>query len=790
MKLNIFRSLPSKSPLTRYLISSVGWLLILAGSGKAYAQETLAQEPDFDFEDAPTSQLFDEATALDVAEEPETTKKTRTKAIDPNQLIAQVNIPTVNQIVVPNLPPLVAPQSTQISPLNSISAPTILTPPDNTPAVPVPYTPIEPKPQSSQDPRYILAPEQLDPRDVDPFSTQFVLNGNKISHFTDTLTTAGYDGGNFRNSNLRYDVLSRVNDRNIQSVAKDRVLRVNSQIETVGVRSVAQNHRIDVSVAQPQTLIGLRQQISLDGGCPDLSGGTCTFLPGLRIDDSIINQRKLIPNGVITTSRFGDVIPQNSLNAIRQPGFQQGAPGNENYGLDLYFPVVGVAEVVTPPPLTGRRQEEIKYAAAVNYTRMNQNFANNGVESVLGRTIRSFNYIDKDRNQLLGLAVSALGQMIPDLEPTIVSGKPGAAIVVNPNLFRAANALRIPDNSLTAYQSGVGYAPSRGEDPKVPPGANHTAIWMGLSPIVEREFSRDYYYNTLRTPVITNVGGSEGGSVPVDVTLDGINFNSNAIQNVYAQAYISVYNRDVDRYDVDTIRQRTDYYPHISLTGTSMTENTIWRYFGGGILNLGDATKTNKGIKAYIGTDYSAILPSGTTVSLGGVGYLNPDPEYSSQVFLSATQSIVLRNNRRTNLVFGVNANHIFDGAITLQSLPIRTTQSYLNIGATANFGDISVGGTQFIGGVLPESQETKTLFNLGWKISNRLNASAFYTARDRNISTTPYGATMSYTLDPDANSTIFAGWNSAAIDFRRTLGARANVFVDNTFTLSVKHQF
>ena len=784
----------TQSKVVYYSLAIASWYLILASNANAQTPSIAASNRlDRDNLVAPTKLASTTKTNRDLVGE-DGEDNTDNPATDPQ--VAQVTIPVptvvIPTILAPILLPNLLPPSTPIVPINSVLTPELITAPTNTPAVPPANTPIPPKPLSTKDPRFIIAPQVLDPKVVDPFSTQFILNGNKVSHFTSTVVTAGFESGNFRTNDLSFDVYKLIGARNVQSVTADRVVRVNSQLEVVGVRSVAQNQEISVSVAKPQTLLGFREQISLDGNCLDGSGRICTFLPGIKIDDSVIDPRKLQPTGARITSQFGDVVSPASVASIREPGFQGGANG-QNFGIDLYIPAVGLIDppAGSPPPiLTGERRETFNTGVAVNYTRMNQNFATNGKESTLGRTIRSLNYINGDRNQLVNAVVNVLGQVLPEFERGIAPGEPGARIVVNPNLYRAANSVRIPDNSLTVYQAGTGYAASRGSDPRIPPGANHQAIWVGMTPVVEREFTRDYKYITLREPRIVASGGGEGGTLPVDVNLNGFGFNSGGLQNAYGQGYVTVFNRDVSRVDTDTIRQRTDYYPHISFTGTNLTENTLWRYYTGAIVNAGFQPKTASNIKAYVGSDYSIVNPRGLSFSVGGIGYLNPDPEYSTQLFANATQSIALGSNPRNNLVFGFNANYIVDGSITLQSLPIRSAQSFVNAGIALNFGDISIGGTQFFGNLLPDSVENKTIFNLGWKVTNRLKVGAFVSAFDRNISTNPFGANVSYDLDPNSNSTLYLGWNSAEIDFRRTLGPTSNIYKDNTISVSLRYGF
>jgi hypothetical protein len=781
----------TKSKLAYYGIAISSWYCILTTSAIAQTSSSTASRSDRLDRDrvippqlSSTPKTHRDLTSVD--------DENATIDLPVDNQVAQVTTPitiTIPTILSPILLPNLLPQSSPIVPLNSILTPELIPAPTNTPAVTPTNTPIDPK--STRDPRFIIAPQVLDPNVIDPFSTQFILNGNPISHFTPTIATAGYESGNFRTSDFSFNIYKPIAAKSVQSVTTDRVVRVHSQIEVAGVRSVLQNQEISVSVSQPQTLLGFRQQISLDGTCLDGSGRTCTFLPGIKIDDSIIDPLKLQPTGAKITSQFGDVIAPASVAAIREPGFQGGANG-ANYGIDLYIPAVGL---VAPPPgtiktLNGERREKIDTAIAVNYARMNQNFATNGRESTLARTVRSFNYINGDRHQLANLITTAIGQVLPEFQSSIAPGEPGAKIVVNPNLYRVANALRIPDNSLTVYQGGTGYAVSRGSDPKIPPGANHLALWVGMSPVVEREFSRDYHYVTLRDPRIVASGGGEGGTVPVDVNLNGFGFNSGGLQNAYGQGYVTVYHRDVQRVDVDTIRQRTDYYPHISLTGAKLTENSIWRYFSGAIVNAGFESKTTSNIKAYVGTDYSVINPRGLSFTVGGIGYSNPDPEHYSQLSTNVNQGIALGSNPRNNLVLGINANYIIDGSITLQSLPIRSAQSFVNAGIAVNLGDISVGGTQFIGNLLPESVESKTIFNVGWKITDRLKVGGFVSAFDRNVSKNPVGASLGYDLDPSSNSTLYLGWNAAEIDFRRTLGPTANIYKDNTVSVSLRYGF
>jgi hypothetical protein len=783
----------TKPKLADYGIAIVSWYLVLGSSAQAQTQPIDSTAVGGEL----TLDNWFYSDDLTVPTQPLPLQTPTDGAVAPanNPQVAQsttIPLPTfiVPGVVLPTLLPL-----SQPIPINSILDPAVIQAPNNTPAIKPANAPnapsVVPTPAATKDPRYLIPPQSLDPKVVDPFSTQFILNGNKLSHLSTSVITTGDEFGSFRNGDFSFDAYKMLGATNIQSVTSDRVVRVRSQLEVAGARSIIQNQDISISVAQPQTLLGFREQISLMGDCLDGSGQTCTFLPGIKIDKSVIDPQKLQPTGARITSQFSDVISPASVAAIQQSGFQGGANGDE-YGIDLYLPAVGVVSSSDSPVLTGSRQEKFSTGVAIYDARLTQNFATNGRESSLGRTIRSLNYIHGDNNQLVNLGVTALAQVLPEVQsPAIAPGLPGARIVVNPNLYRAANAIRIPDNSLTVYQGGTGYAASFGSDPRIPPAANHQAVWIGLSPVIERSVSQDYHYVTLGEPTIVASGGGEGGTVPVSVTLNNFGFNSVGLQNAYAQGYVTVYNQKVDRVDVSTIGQRTDYYPHLSFTGTRLSENTLWRYFTGAIFNIGSqSVQTTPDIKAYVGTDYSLVNPRGVSFSVGGVGYVNPDPEHYSQLFANANQAIGLGANPRNNLVFGVNANYIADGAITLKSVPISANQSFVNAGVALNLGNISIGGTQFFGNLLPGSIDSKTVFNIGWKVNDRLKIGAFVSAFDRNISTNPIGASLSLGLDSNSNSILALSWNAAEIDFRRTLGPTANVYHDNTVSVSLRYGF
>ncbi len=201
MYLQLLANFKTKFTLTYCGMAIASWCLALGG-------DAIAQTPPIDaaadgFDDI-ASELLVNATSRDLVD------KNRNHNPLGDRQVAQVTAPLpVNLpiIITPNLlPGLLPPSNPLLVPINSVLTPELIFAPNNTPAVPSSNAPLAPNPAATRDPRFIIAPQVLAPKVVDPFSTQFVLNGNKVSHVTTTVVTSGFESGNFRNTDLIFDV--------------------------------------------------------------------------------------------------------------------------------------------------------------------------------------------------------------------------------------------------------------------------------------------------------------------------------------------------------------------------------------------------------------------------------------------------------------------------------------------------------------------------------------------------------------------------------------------------------
>lgn len=73
----------------------------------------------------------------------------------------------------------------------------------------------------------------------------------------------------------------------------------------------------------------------------------------------------------------------------------------------------------------------------------------NSEEAVLGRTVRALNIIPNDESVELDIVAQLASIWLPDAEPTLEGTDEPYNANINVNIFRAADAARLPANSFT-----------------------------------------------------------------------------------------------------------------------------------------------------------------------------------------------------------------------------------------------------------------------------------------------------------------------------------------------------
>lgn len=691
---------------------------------------------------------------------------------------SSAQISSTEQIIVPFKP--------QINPLLLLTPKPIDRSPisvTNTTSVPTPI----------KDPRYQIAPRPVNVKQLNPALTRTVVNDVPLTHQTQIEVTGGIDTGDRTNTNISLNATRLDNPTAQESVSNNRIYRTEYNSNYSQLRTVRQQRDITTTTISPQTVFGFRQQISFVGDCIAGVGPTtgakqlCTYLPGLKTDESSIDPKTLIPRRFLTTSPFGDVVTPESRLAITAPGFQGGANG-QFLGLDLYFPKVGTEASEGKNP-NFDRSESISNVPSISIGQTNQVILANGRETAIARTVHGYNYVLNDRNSSWMAAIQTAASLLPNVEPFLPSGKKGGSVEVDRSLLLAANNNRIPENSLTSYYGGIG----SGLTPTNRNASTSTyrGIWFGFSPVTDRQVSSSETLENISAERVTQFAGGEGGvdsNADVTVVSNKNSFDSAGITNAYVQTYLTRYERDATSRNSSTIRERTSYQPHISATGNVTTLDSVLRYYTGVIFNLNQASSATNTHKAYVGVDYFKVEPQGFSYNLAAITYLNPDPDYYSKLTINATKQIPLGKNPAYSLEVSSNLNYVLDGAKVFDAVNFRSASSFLSFSTRTNLSDVSLGTTYYMSTTLPNSIGNLLSTNASWKLSPGLTLSGYYTPVNDNAARSPFGASANIRLGASSTSpTLSLSWNRNETD----LGVNANNSragtSDNTFAAYIR---
>jgi hypothetical protein len=680
-------------------------------------------------------------------------------------------------------------------PMSSLKTALFIVPNSTPDRTPVLLPNAQPIPNPIKDPRYQIAPRTVDLAKLNPALTQIVVNDVPLTHRSQFEVTGGTDIGDRSTTNPLLNATRLDSLEAQESVSNNRIYRTEYRSNYSQLRTVRQQRNIITTIRTPETVFGFRQQISFVGDCingivsPTGVKEICTYVPGLKTDESSIDPKTLIPSRIFPTSQFGDVVTPASLLAIKAPGFQGGANG-QLLGLDLYFPRVG-AEVGNSQSKAPSydRFESTTTVPTISFGRIHQVILANGRETAIARTVRGTNYVLNDRNTSWMAGIQAATELLPNVEPFLTSGKRGGSIEVDRSLLVAANNNRIPENSFTAYYGGIGsgFTPTDSRAST----SNYRGIWLGFSPVVDRQISSSGdSFQAISGERVTLSSGGEGGietGASVTALLNQNNFNSSAVSNAYVQTYLTRYEREGTTTSSSTIRERTDYLPHLSATGNVTSPDSAFRYYTGVIFNP-NRTSSSSTNKAYVGIDYTKVERRGFNYNFAFIGYANPDPEYYSKLNLNFSKQVPLGKNPAYNLSLSGTINYVLDGAKVYDAVNFRSASSFLNIGATTNLGDVSVGASYYIATNLPNSIGNLLSTSAAWKINSELSLSASYTPLNENQSRSPFGASANIRLGSNPSApTLSLSWNRNEIDLGVDSNNNRTGIADNVFSAYIR---
>lgn len=643
----------------------------------------------------------------------------------------------------------------------------------------------------------IAAPASPQPaaRQFAPLTTGLSLNGTRIDHRTRWDVTLGVVSGNDRNDTPSLRGTLRLDQALTEQIAGRRYLREQTGWYAQGT-TFNRIRTITLTRTNPVTIIGAHIQLSITGTC--ILPGTppdayCTYTPGFSVDPASLDPNFLVPTRFNNDSRFGAVVTPETLAAIREPGWQRGAPGGQQIGLDLDFPNSGYfADEERRGDSGVTRHEQVEIGQVLAVSRVHQELMTNDTRGALARTLRGLVVPAEHDWSDRALAWQALAWLLPALKPGLRSGAAAPNLSLNNNLFLAANNARLPRDSFTLLHSGV----SRVRHPKGAvkrledvPAAHFLGFWLGLSPIIDRVQTDRVWLQPLgprKTLEAVFAQGGGSGEVPNVSILSLIEGRDGSrsllglrpLQDPFIQFGLRVSEQSAELVGRSQLVETTRYVPSLSITGNRTSTEHVLRYYAG-LMEGEDAEKPD--INAYLGLDWTYNSTSGWRIYLAGIGYSKPNYDYFSEA--SGRVHRIFKAPLDTTVAFGVSAAYSFDRPGDFEDFALDYDASRLDLSAEAQRGKWSLTVTQGIDQVLPDSRAPSTTLRVGYRPSARFDLSALVTPYSEQTSYLAGQVGLTWLLsERKAKPTLRAQWSRIQYHygpdgFGDPLGATEDVF-------------
>jgi hypothetical protein len=627
---------------------------------------------------------------------------------------------------------------------------------------------------------------------VQPTTTGWIFNGTSVNHLSRSGFAVGAESGSNLNPSQSLNGTMNFGGQTIESKDPQGIYTLDYQGIFGQIQTLRQSRQVTTDIIQPSTMTGFRERLTLTGTCTlpgTPANSICSYLPGLVTDRTSIDANQQ-PTRIDQPSQFGDVVTPASLAAIQQPGFAAGANG-QILGTDLYFPNAGIQAGNSQSTTTiASRREEIQQTPAIALGRIHQTIVVNDRQAAIGRTIRGNALILGDRHLAISTGLQLATETLPEAIPRLPAATTDRSPTINRNLFKAPDLARIPDRSLVLYLYGIATAPH--STPKVAkltdiPAATYQGWWIGLSPVITRTQENRSTVALTGPQTIVNEVGQEGGigdNVNIQSQVNGVNFDARLLQNVYQQAYVTVYRQDVTLFSNSKLTETTHYYPHVSYTGNITNSDAVFRYYTGAVIQTESGLKIDR-VKAYLGLDYSQVTERGLTYGLGGMFYTSPDPEYHSYAIGSISQKLTL--SPTSNAIIAANVNYVADGQVRIDRTLFQSANSSLSLGASVNLDRVTLGISQAFASGLPNSIQNTLYTSLSLRLTDNFSLSGYWTPVNENLVRSPYGA--SATLRLGNNSSLNLGWSQNTTVFGRDSLDRSIEQHDRVYTLLFRLQ-
>ena len=638
---------------------------------------------------------------------------------------------------------------------------------------------------------------------VVPLTSSFVLNGVTLDYGARGVLSAGLLDGSDRGSEidftgtyaLRRDLDERIDGTLFQRRQLGWYLQLMS-VEDLRVVTTVQDQAGD--------LRGSRTFLTVTGGCLSADapeGAFCTFTPGLAVDPDSLDPDTLVPSSFISSSEFEQIISAETQAALEAPGFQRGADiEGEDIGIALDLPNTGFTASEARSGLNGiSRYETLEERPVLVLSQVEQNLYSNDSAAALDRTIRSLTLLDRDEWSRTAFALQVAALTLPSFDAALAGGAAAPNLRISNNLFHAANNVRLPTDSITAYLSGTSWVEHSDTPPRSAaetPVAWSNNVWLGFSQVrdIERTTRLRYIPTAPRETVESEfaqggVGASwddviDGTITVIDAIDDQISeLDFSEIGDVFVQTGTDVTTQEAIQRVIS--KEYTDYrfVPHLSLSGNRTDGTSVLRYYTGALLDDGD-------INAYVGADYTMNDEAGWTSYLRADVYSDPDRDYYSQIEGQLSRRFDLAPGR--TLTFGVAAHVDLDRPDLDGDVPsLGDGANSVDLVGRYHRGPLDLTFRQSFANEEDDDSTASTTFGMAYRVSPRLTLSAEHTPYSDEDSYIRARAGFAYALgDRPAAPTLRMQWARTDYDYGKDSVGVGLETSENLFLASLRIRF
>lgn len=647
-----------------------------------------------------------------------------------------------------------------------------------------------------------------------PRASGLTFNGTRLDFDRPFYIDFPVDGGQGRNTvaggEITYSFGSKAQQQFVFGTVGSRI-ETNQQSWVFQLRAVDRHRTVTRTIEEQGRLLGFNLDLSVTGKCILPSGENtpddyCTYTPGLATVPGGYDADTLAPTAFQSTTSFGQVIPFEVHESLKEQGFQRGAAVTDDglVGLSFDAPNSGfIANDGAAANAVGTRDEQLRRGVVLSLARIDETLQSNSIESAATRTIRAFVLPDADEIGTEFMLMQLATWLLPAASPTVAFTEGNQRTSVSNNISLALSNARIPANSFTMFQTGRAEVLQSTTPPRSAaetPVASYMGVWMGMSAVrAIAQTSRMQFIPTGdRVSVNEPVFLQGGGDTPfqdfvdlgitlfdqIDQSISQVNFQN--IDDLFVQVGVDVTTQEALRRM--TFTENTDYtlVPHLVVSGNRTGGEYVLRYYSGVI--LGDEHN------AYVGADYTLNTESGWNAFARADVYSNPDQDYASQAELRGSRTFTMSPQRQITLGAGAVAALDNVNGPSSSEIGLDLAENDMRADFVGRWREGPVDLTirqRFLQAEGDEDWRDSTTIGFGYAAGNRFSLTAEYTPLSSEDSYIEGLVGMNYRMGSTTNAPVLqAQFARARYDIGATSTGQRLTTTDNIFRAGFQLRF